>query len=124
MFINIQRVEYMKHINTVEAENNTKKYYAFLNARTTSAVYKTTFTDKAVLLMERASFMLSMLHFDSKYELNYRKTLAAIKVFNKNVKDKKQYREYIKHLRDMGFDIKVNDRLEIIYSIKKSVIEA
>ena len=113
----------MKKINTQEAETSQQKYWAYLDARTTSAALRTTFSNPAQLIMDRAQMMLSMLHFDSATELNFRKTLAAVKVFNPNVSNPKQHREYVKHLESLGFTVKTNPRREVIYSIKKSQLE-
>lgn len=111
----------MKFINTIEAETAQKKYYAAMDAAVTNQVNKTHFTAKQILMLERAQLALSMLHFDSDTKLNYRKTIASIKVFNRNVQNKKQYQEYIAHLTNLGFERKASKQ-GIIYAIKKSLL--
>ena len=113
----------MKFINTVEAETAQQKYFAALNAETTNAANKTHFSAELQLRLERAEQVLSMLHFDSETKLNYRKTLASIKVFNRNIQDVAKYTDYVDYLESQGWQRK-SSKQGIIYSIKKSAIAA
>ena len=109
----------MKFLNTVEADTQQKKYFAALNAQQQNLCNRSHFSPQAQLIMERAEIMLSMLHFDSKSRINYRKTLASIKIFNTNIRNKRQYREYVEHLVSQGFQVK-HTRQGIVYSISKT----
>lgn len=111
------------YIATVEATTDVKKYYAALNASTNNAVLKTTFSSKAQLLLQRAETVLSMFHYNSKTKINYRKTLASIKLFNKNVSNYKELQKYEAYLSDLGFVKKVSPQ-GIVYSINKNALAA
>ena len=113
----------MKFINTVEAETDQQKYYAALNAETINIANRSHFSAQAQLMLERAEQVLSMLHYDSNTKLNYRKTLASIKVFNRNIQDVAKYQEYVEYLESKGFERKASKQ-GIIYSIKKTAIAA
>jgi hypothetical protein len=113
----------MRNINTVEAATGQQKYYAWLNARSTSIANKSHFSTSAQLQMERVQVMLNMLHYNSAIEeVNYRKTLAAVKVKNRNVSNKKQHKEYIAHLEELGFVVKSSAQ-GLNYTIKKDILE-
>lgn len=113
----------MKFIRTVEAETAQQKYWAALNAETTNIANKSHFSAQAQLKLERAEQVLGMLHYDSKTKLNYRKTLASIKVFNRNIQDVAKYDDYVEYLTEMGFERKASKQ-GIIYAIKKSKLAA
>lgn len=114
----------MRRINSVEAQDPQQKYYAWLNARSTTIENKSHFSSKAKLCMERVYVVLNMLHYDSAVEeVNYRKTLASVKVLNANVTNKKQHREYLEYLENLGFEVKVSNQ-GINYTIKKQMLEA
>ena len=113
----------MKFINTVEAETAQQKYWAALNASTTSYAYRSQFDRKTQLMLERAELMLSMLHYDSKTKINYRKTLASIKVFNKNIRDIAEHRKYVEYLKSNGW-VEKNTPQGLIYSVKKTALAA
>lgn len=114
----------MRKINTIEAQTPQQKYYAWLNARSTTIENKSHFSSKAKLIMDRVYVVLNMLHYNSAVEeVNYRKTLAAVKVLNRNVTNKKQYREYLEYLENLGFEVK-SSKQGINYTIKKQLLEA
>jgi hypothetical protein len=114
----------MRNINTIEAQTPQQKYYAWLDARSTTIANKSHFSAQAQLFMERVYVVLDMLHYNSAVkEVNYRKTLAAVKVLNRNVTNKKQHREYLEHLESLGFVAKASKQ-GINYTINKQILES
>jgi N-acetyl-anhydromuramyl-L-alanine amidase AmpD len=112
-----------KYLKTTEAETSQQKYWAWLDARETTLKHKADYSPETHLMMERVQTMLSMLHYDCKAEIKYRATLTGVKVFNKNVRDKRMYREYMQHLEELGFEVR-DTAQGTNYNIKKRVLEA
>jgi hypothetical protein len=110
---------FIKQLNTVEAETNLKKHYAALNASTTNAVNKTTFSNAQQTIITRAAYFLSDCYCNTKPYVNYRKTKASIKLVNKNVSNKSMLCEYEDYLFSAGWGKTLTPQ-GIIYSIKKA----
>lgn len=72
-------------LKTVEAETEQKKYYAYLDSKTQSAVNSTKFTANKKLEAERV-YNLINLAFADQYTtyLSYKKTQATIKIEGAN----------------------------------------
>lgn len=72
-------------INTVEADTDLNKYYAYLNAKTTSAANSTTFSEEARLEIYRvANFIEFALDGEFAVYTAFRKTKATIKICDVN----------------------------------------